>query len=232
MDSSTENLLVSKSAVNFNDWMYSEIVPFLSGDILEIGSGLGTFSDKIVRDFFNNKIILSDINSGYLSSLKHKFKNFNNVNSIEFDWGTGRYDPSIKADSIFALNVLEHIEDDMLALENAYKILNDGGKLIILVPCHKFLFNSLDVTAAHFRRYSKKEINEKVGRTNFKVVEMKYFNFFSIFGWYINGNIFKKPLLNKGSVKLFDFLVPVFKIIEKNILRKKAGISLIVVLQK
>ena len=61
-----------------------------------------------------------------------------------------------KFDSILSLNVLEHVENDVFALQQLYRMLKDGGTMVLLVPCHKFLFNVLDKKAGHFRRYTKK----------------------------------------------------------------------------
>ena len=46
-----ENLELMSASHRFNDWMYKEILPSLRGDILEIGSGIGTFSEKLIKDF-------------------------------------------------------------------------------------------------------------------------------------------------------------------------------------
>lgn len=234
MDNSTINLHTSKSAQNFNNWMYSEIKPHLNGNILEVGSGLGTFTEKIVNDFPDSQIVISDINLEYLKNLETRFSNRDQIHFIEFDLSNSSHANNIKTkiNASLALNVLEHIEDDVQAIKNVYDILEPGGKFVILVPCHKFLFNTLDKTAMHCRRYTKKELSDKIKKTGFKIKSCFYFNFFSIFGWYINGNLFKKNLLNKSSVSLFDRLVPIFISIERFILRKKAGISLIIVLEK
>ena len=45
-DKTLENL---HNASRFTDWMYAQVKPHLKGDILEIGSGIGTYSEKIIR---------------------------------------------------------------------------------------------------------------------------------------------------------------------------------------
>ncbi len=167
---------------NFNDWMYSEIRPFLSGDILEVGSGIGNFSCKVIQDFPDRNIVLSDIDQNYVDLLKDKYES-ERVSSIKFDLGNSKDFEKIRNnfDSVFAVNVLEHVEEDIAALKNIHKILKIGGRFVILVPAHKFLFNPIDEAYGHFRRYTKTEILEKAEQARFKTIELHYFNFFSIF---------------------------------------------------
>jgi hypothetical protein len=73
---------------------------------------------------------------------------------------------------------------------------------------------------------------DKVKQTKFKIENMFYFNFAAILGWYVNGNIFKKAIVNEGLMNFFDKIVPIFKVIEKYFLFHRLGISLIVVLTK
>lgn len=229
-----KNLSIIDKFPNFTNWMYSEIKPYLTGDILEVGSGLGTYSEKIVKDFKNSKIILSDIDYKYLKELKVKFKHKKNITITKLDLSNFHDFKKLnqKLDSVFALNVLEHIEDDISTLNNIYKILRKKGKSIILVPAHKFLFNCIDSSIGHYRRYSKKEIIEKISKTKFKIKKIFYFNFLSIFGWYINGNILKKKIVNENAIGVLNKIVPFLKFFEKYILMKKIGISLIIILEK
>jgi len=227
------NLKILRKADNFSNWMFSQIKPFLKGTILELGSGIGTYSKLVIDNFPNNKIILSDIDKKYVKYLNDKFAQLN-VSIFKLDI-TNRNDfrnLNCTVDSIFVLNVLEHVEDDVQVLKNCYSILNHGGKLIILVPAHKFLFNCIDKTVGHYRRYTKKEMIGKVSQTKFKVKQLFYFNFLSIFGWYWNGSILKKEILNESALGLLNKLVPILSFFEKYILRKKLGMSLVVVLEK
>ncbi|MBU4348148.1 class I SAM-dependent methyltransferase [Patescibacteria group bacterium] len=226
------NLEILEKADNFTNWLYEEIKPFLKGNIFEVGSGHGTYSRKIIKDFPDSKIVLSDIEKNCINELEKIKKS--NVAVLQID--ISRQEDFKKVDmpinSVFALNVLEHIEDDVQTMNNVYDALSPGGTFIILVPAHKFLFNCIDKSVGHYRRYVKKDISEKVFQTKFKIKTMFYFNFLSIFGWYLNGNILKKNVINGSAVGLLNKLVPCLRFFERYILRKNIGISLIVVLEK
>lgn len=227
------NLQILASANNFTLWMYEQIKPFLKGNILEIGSGRGNYSKIIINSFPQNRIILSDISENYVKDLKKQFES-SNVVAVKLNLEKkGDFEKiNTNIDSAFALNVMEHIENDIDAMNNLYEKLNKGGTFTILVPAHKFLYNCIDKSVGHYRRYTRKDLLKKVSQTKFKVKKLFYFNALPILGWYWSGNILKKDILSKNNMRLFDTLVPLLRFIEKYILRKKIGMSLVAVLVK
>ncbi|MDO8428755.1 MAG: class I SAM-dependent methyltransferase [Candidatus Diapherotrites archaeon] len=229
-----KTLEIFENTEKFTNLIYQEIKPFLQGNILEIGSGIGSYSKKIAKDFPQNQILLSEIDPKYIQTLKALFKTKPNINRIKLDLNSEKDFQMLsnQFDSAFALNVLEHVEDDLSALHNVYSVLKKNGTFILLVPCHKFLFNTLDQAVGHYRRYTKKDLIEKIHKTDFKIEKIFHTNVPGIIGWYITGNILKKHSLNKKAMKLFDQLVPFFQILEKHIFRKKIGLSMIVILKK
>jgi ubiquinone/menaquinone biosynthesis C-methylase UbiE len=79
---------------------------------------------------------------------------------------------------IVAMDILEHIEDDVAGIHELYRVLNDGGSLILTVPAFNFLWGIQDDVTGHKRRYSKKEILDKLKRGGFEILKSSYFNFF------------------------------------------------------
>ncbi len=78
-------------------------------------------------------------------------------------------------DGICAFDVLEHIDDDDTVLKNIHDALKPGGTLFITVPADKRLWSAMDIYSEHKRRYSLKELREKIERNGFKVIKMSYF---------------------------------------------------------
>jgi SAM-dependent methyltransferase len=227
-----KNLKIVNQSSNFTNWLYEQIKPYIDGKILEIGSGIGTYSAKIIADFPKNKIVLSDIDPNYLTKLKKQWQMKNvfvdklNLNSkADFLRIGGRFD------TIIALNILEHISNDLVALQNLRQKLNPNGQLILLVPAYPKLFNCIDQAVGHFRRYKKKDIINKANKSGLKIQRIFYFNFFAIIGWVVNGFVFNKSEINEQAMGFFNYLVPSFKFVENNILKKRAGMSLIAILK-
>ena len=78
-------------------------------------------------------------------------------------------------DGVGAFDVLEHIENDELALKNIYRALNPSGFLVITVPQHKWLWSAVDSHAGHQRRYTKKELTDATESAGFQVEHVMSF---------------------------------------------------------
>lgn len=217
-------------ADSFNEWMYETINRFTEGKILEIGSGIGNISEYFIKN--KQDIVLSDIRTNYRDQLQRKFPSVEVVDMdiVDENFDTKFADKFKSYDTIFALNVVEHIKDDKLALENCYKLLKPKGKLIILVPAYQALYNNFDKALEHYRRYNKKTLSE-IFPKEFKLIHSKYFNFAGIFGWFVTGKLMGKEVIPKGQMSLYNKLVPIFKIADK-IMLNNIGLSVIVVGEK
>ena len=112
-------------------------------------------------------------------------------------------------------NVLEHVEDDAAVLSRVYRFLPQGGRLVLLVPALRILYNTLDRELGHFRRYTKRELAQKLKGSHFHICSLKYFNFFGIFGWFVNGTLLRRSLLPAGQVRKFNQFVPLMVQMER-----------------
>lgn len=66
-------------------------------------------------------------------------------------------------DLVIAFDVLEHVEDDVLAVSEIKRVLKKNGKFIITVPAFNFLYSKHDEKLGHFRRYNKKRLQSLMG---------------------------------------------------------------------
>lgn len=224
-----ENLELMSASHRFNDWMYKEILPSLRGDILEIGSGIGTFSEKLIKDFPHSNLTFTDISSMYIELLKKKFSYNKNISIYRLDLNESIDYERIgykKFDSILAVNVLEHVENDEFAFAQLYNMLKEKGTLVVLVPGYKFLYNVIDKSIGHYRRYTKKELESKVRKSGFIIDKTFYFNSVGLIGWYLNGNLIKNPKVSVTGIKVLDTVVPMLKYTER-IFGKRIGLSII-----
>jgi SAM-dependent methyltransferase len=229
-----ETLAVIENANQFNNWMYDTIKPYLKGRVIEIGSGTGNISLFVLRDNF--EVTLTDIRENYRTILKAKFKDFNNLSKVtDIDIASPNFDDDYKDyvgqfDSLFCLNVIEHIKDDTLAMQNCSKLLKSDGHLIILVPAYQALYNEFDRQLEHYRRYRLSSL-VRIFPSQLWVIHKQHFNFVGIFGWFISGKILGKKSIPSGQMKLYDKLVSLFRIIDASLLHK-IGLSVIVVGRK
>ena len=142
-------------------------------NFFEIGCGTGFVLSGISNKFPHLSLCGSDIHISALDFTRARV-----AGAELFHMDAGRLPFRDKFDIIGAFDVLEHIENDNLVLSQIYGAIRKGGGIIIAVPQHKFLFSRADRDARHFRRYTMRELKEKIGEAGFRVTDM--FSFVSL----------------------------------------------------
>lgn len=221
----SETLKIMELASWYNDWLFSMVEPDIKCGILEVGAGIGTYTRKLVR---LGKVTVIEINPTLIKKLKK-------IKGPEVGFGDiekGKYFfKNRKFNTIVCLNVLEHIKEDKEVFSNMNKLLKPRGRLILLVPAHQGVFGSLDKNLGHFRRYSKKQLAEKLVNSEFKINKLRYLNWLGAIGWFLNARILKRKLLPKNQLSIFDKLARPFLVVEKFI-EPPFGLSLLAIAEK
>ncbi|HZU51693.1 MAG TPA: class I SAM-dependent methyltransferase [Sphingomicrobium sp.] len=84
--------------------------------------------------------------------------------------------PDRHYDLIGAFDVIEHIDDDVAALESIARKLRPGGRFIMTVPAHQWMWTAHDEVNHHKRRYSKSRLRALVEQSPLKLQRLGYFN--------------------------------------------------------
>ncbi|MBS1596899.1 MAG: class I SAM-dependent methyltransferase [Bacteroidetes bacterium] len=230
--SGLETLELFANAPHFNKWLFESISSYCQGNILEIGSGIGNISKLLLQQ--NLPVTLSDLRKEYCDHLRAHFEKSSNLqNVLQIDLSLTDFENVYRQslyqfDTVIALNVIEHIEDDKLVISNCKKLLKPNGRIIILVPAYMSLYNSFDKELGHFRRYNKKSLAELFQSQRLKIARMQYFNCAGIFGWWFTGSVMKKTIIPKNQLAIYEKFVPLFRVMD-SILMKRIGLSVIAV---
>ncbi len=214
----------------YNHWIFEQIAPALGRRIIEIGSGTGNITHFLRTD--GRQVVATDVVPAYRRELQSIFIDHSNVSVGKFDLtapAPAEYlaDPF---DTVVCLNVLEHVEDDLFALDQMRNVLADDGSLALLVPAHRILFGEFDRAVGHFRRYERGELAEKLKRSGFRVVDMKFFSMLATLPWLLNGRLLKRDYLPAGQANLANKLVPLLKL--ERLIGPPFGLSLIAIAVK
>jgi len=201
-------------AHNYHEWLLDEISPFLTGNVAEVGAGMGNFSDFILSTGVNYLTAFEPSENMY-PLLEKRFADNKKVETVSafFEDQSRQYKNSF--DSVLYINVLEHIEDDKNALVHTYETIKPGGHILIFVPALAFLYSDLDKELGHFRRYSKQSLVDVVEAAGFTVNMVKYFDIAGIIPWYI-AFVLLKHTTTEGNVSAYDKLVvPIMRRVEQ-----------------
>lgn len=100
-------------------------------------------------------------------------------------------------DTVLALDVLEHVDDQAATLE-LHRVLNYGGMLLVTVPAFSWLWSFRDEDAGHLRRYNMRQISELLHDNGFELIYSSYYQFM-LFPLLIVSRLFARLLLRKGK---------------------------------
>jgi SAM-dependent methyltransferase len=151
-----------------------QFLPAKNGVIMEIGCSSGFLIKDLIKSFPEATIVGADVVKAPLYKLASDLPG---VPLIRFDLLQCPL-PDQSVDVLIMLNVLEHIEDDVGALKNAWRLLKPGGSLVIEVPAGPHLYDAYDAELHHFRRYSRSELNRKLSAAGFRVHRKSHLGFF------------------------------------------------------
>lgn len=78
-------------------------------------------------------------------------------------------------DVVGSFDVLEHIEEDEVALASIFRAVKPGGGVLITVPQHPRMWSAADEFGKHVRRYTRADLVAKLGRAGFRVQRITSF---------------------------------------------------------
>ena len=151
------------------DLIRREAMPPADAHILEIGCGTGHNLDMLARFGQVDALELDDEARTIAESRLGR-----SVMSAPLPELAGV--PDRHYHLIAALDVIEHIEDDHAAVAAIAAKLTPGGKFLMTVPAHQWMWSAHDVVNHHKRRYSKDALRRLVDSSPLRLQRIGYFN--------------------------------------------------------
>ena len=175
-------------------------------------------------------VVATEIEPVYLQVLRNAY--FNTPGVAVFAWDATQAPPADlpTPDTILCSNVIEHIEDDQSVAFNADQILKQGGRMIFIVPRGENLYSTLDEAITHVRRYDETRLRSLFTTLGYEIEEMFTLNKIGVLGWWYRGKLAKQQTIGRFGLKVFNVLVPLFKLIDPILPWK--GLSLVIVARK
>jgi hypothetical protein len=212
---SGNELQLFEKAQNWKQYWSKSIKKYVVGDVLEIGAGIGANLDLFINKSHSNWLAVEpDINLSEI--IKRRFSSEEKYCHCKIVSGTiKQVDPSYKFDAVLYIDVLEHIEFDVLELQMASEKLKIGGSIIVLSPAHNYLFSQFDKKIGHYRRYSKGMMRDIVPK-NLMVEKLFYLDSVGFFASLANKLFLHSEQPNSTQILFWDkVLIPISKIFDK-----------------
>jgi SAM-dependent methyltransferase len=226
-----EELDLFRHARVWKSYLRSKIAPFLSGDVLEVGAGIGgttrLFAGAPTRSWVclepDRRLadrLVADLRADALSRAPEVLVGDTTM------FGNDR-----RFDAIIYIDVLEHIEDDRGETQRAAGLLRPGGRLIVLAPAHQWLFTDFDRAIGHYRRYTRASLSA-VRPSGTDVAWLGYLDTVGVLASLGNRLLMQKSMPTRQQIAFWDsWMVPVSRVIDP-LVAHRLGKSVLAVWRK
>jgi SAM-dependent methyltransferase len=211
--------------------MFEQFRPWVTGDVAELGPGVGTFTERLL-DAGTGRLLLLEPDEELASRLERRFGSDPRVTLVREGLPGS---PALAAERgrlgfVLCQNVLEHVEDDATGVAAMAAALRPGGRLGLLVPAHPRLYGSLDRTYGHHRRYTKERVRRLMDGAELELDELYSFNLLGVAGWWVKSRR-GATSLGSRSLAAYEGMLPAWRAVERRV-RPPAGLSLVAVARR
>jgi SAM-dependent methyltransferase len=208
------------------DWMFEQFADAAKGSVIEVGAGIGTFSERLIAAGVD-ELLLIEPDPGCSAVLEERFgrNEIVRVAAEAVPDSPHLAQAAGSADFVLCQNVLEHIEDDEQTVAALAMALRAGGRLMVLVPAHPRLFGSLDRAYGHHRRYRRGQLAGLAVHAGLEIRDLYSFNALGIPGWWFESRL-GSTRLRPRSLAAYEAVLPIWRPIERR-MRMPWGLSLI-----
>ena len=185
--------------------------------IYDAGSGYGQYTYFMSQHLMPCKVYSVDIKEKWIRDSKEFFKQ-QNISNVDFAVeDLTKISHNNRFDLIVCVDVMEHIEDDIIVFNNFYNALNKGGYMLINSPS---IYGGSDVHDEHEESfisehardgYSNEDLEMKLKPLGFSTYRSRYtYGFWGDKAWRLG---IKYPMIMLNSTKAFFIILPFYYII-------------------
>lgn len=224
-----DDLETMQEARRYTAHVFGLLQPFIGQRVLEVGSGIGTISSRVVQ--IAEFVLGIEPNPNCIARIQQAMAEHSRftLRTSHFEECDAAELAGLKFDSVLCVNVLEHIADDTSALKAFKKILVPGGRVLVFVPAVQAAYGPLDAELGHHRRYSKHSLRAVFDAAGLDLILLRYTNPIGLAGWMYNAHISKSRRHSLAQVKLFETLVAPWALPLERLMPPPIGLSLVAV---
>lgn len=216
-----------RTAIRYRAWLVELAAPWLGDDPLEIGSGLGDYAEQWATG--GQAVTVSEADPERLADLRARFAGRDDVTVRELLVPITEH---ATYTCTVAINVLEHVEDDVAALRSFAGLLRPGGRVVLIAPAFPAAMSAFDREIGHHRRYRVRSMRRTLRQAGLTPVQVRYINSIGLLGWYVFVKLLHVRPGEGLLLSVYDRLVvPVVRAVESRA-RPPFGQSVLAVAEK
>lgn len=211
------------AATRWKSYFARSLGEWISGDVLEVGAGMGSNTRFLHRPRMRSWCCLEPD-----EALAAKARDAVSALGCSVRVGTTMSEAPGRYDTVLYIDVLEHIEDDRAELERAVSLLRPGGHVIVLAPAHQALYSEFDRAVGHFRRYDASSLTA-AGAPGSTLVRVFYLDSVGMLASLANRTLLKSAQPSPAQIGTWDrILVPMSRLLDP-CLGRRLGKSVVAV---
>ncbi len=196
----------------YRAFQLSLIEPHCGGSVLEIGAGLGEFAAQLAG---LDRHVVTDVDPAAVAAMASRFADRPEVEARVLDLAQGPIDLGTPVSTVVAINVLEHIDDDVGALKALASMTEPGGRIVLWVPAYMQLYGDFDRAVGHVRRYTPATMSAAIRNAGLRLELVKPVNLLGGIAWWATVRRGGVGTPNPRLVRAYDrFVVPVTRAVE------------------
>jgi hypothetical protein len=167
-------------AANYRRWLAGLSRPYLGDDPIEVGAGIGDYAAEWLTTI--PRLTVTEADDGRLKRLHERFVDDPRVTVRAL--ALPATEPGSHSAAV-ALNVLEHVEDDVAAVRAAARLVRSGGAVVLIVPAFPSAMSRFDRSVGHFRRYTRSSLSTVLVSAGLVIEEARYINPIGLLNWFV-----------------------------------------------
>jgi SAM-dependent methyltransferase len=203
---------------NWKAYWAGQLRPFVNGDILEVGAGIGSNTRFLDAGGGSGRWVCLEPDPELLGQLTRNIVRAEARRRYETVRGTLESMSGQMFDTIVYIDVLEHIENDFEELNRAASLLRSGGHLIVLSPAHQRLFSPFDAAIGHFRRYDRKML-QAISPAGLRLERVRYLDCAGLTLSAANMLFLRQSMPTRAQLRFWDrWIVPISRVFDRLLL--------------
>jgi SAM-dependent methyltransferase len=199
----------------YRAFQLSLIEPHCGPSVLEVGAGLGEFAAQLTG---LDRHVVTDVDPHAVAAMAARFADRPEVEARVLNLAGGPIDIGTPVSTVVAINVLEHIDDDIGALEALANITEPDGRIVLWVPAYMQLYGDFDRAVGHVRRYTPATMTSAIRSAGLRPTLVKPVNLLGAVAWWLTVRRGGIGAPNPALVRTYDrFVVPVTRAVERRV---------------